>query len=90
MSQNPDLKAQPTLGYLGVGIQISEPLQQSTLQKRNHPNSSLLLTCTMSLSLQGKTAIVTGASRTRGIGAQVAFELARRGANVNCDSGQVH
>ncbi|KAL6721516.1 hypothetical protein ACLMJK_000620 [Lecanora helva] len=36
----------------------------------------------MSLSLQGKTAIVTGASRSRGIGAQIAYELAKRGANV--------
>lgn len=39
----------------------------------------------MPLNLQGKTAIVTGASRKRGIGAQVAYELAKRGANVNCD-----
>ena len=33
------------------------------------------------LPLQGKTAIVTGASR--GLGAGIAFELGRRGANVN-------
>jgi 3-oxoacyl-[acyl-carrier protein] reductase len=32
------------------------------------------------LPLQGKTAIVTGASR--GIGAGIAFELGRRGADV--------
>ena len=38
----------------------------------------------MSLSLEGKIAIVTGASRSRGIGAQVAYELAKRGAKV-CD-----
>ena len=34
-------------------------------------------------SLNGKVAIVTGASRSRGIGAQVAYELARRGAKVS-------
>ena len=37
----------------------------------------------MSLSLEGKIAIVTGASRPRGIGAQVAYELAKRGAKVS-------
>lgn len=37
----------------------------------------------MSLSLEGKIAIVTGASRQRGIGAQVAYELAKRGAKVS-------
>ena len=37
----------------------------------------------MSLSLEGKIAIVTGASRSRGIGAQVAYELAKRGAKVS-------
>lgn len=37
----------------------------------------------MALSLQGKVAIVTGASRSRGIGAQVAYELARRGAKAS-------
>ena len=37
----------------------------------------------MSLSLEGKIAIVTGASRLRGIGAQVAYELAKRGAKVS-------
>ena len=34
----------------------------------------------MALSLQGKVAIVTGASR--GIGAQIVYELARRGAKI--------
>ena len=37
----------------------------------------------MPLSLEGKIAIVTGASRLRGIGAQVAYELAKRGAKVS-------
>ena len=37
----------------------------------------------MALSLEGKVAIVTGASRSRGIGAQVAYELAKRGAKVS-------
>lgn len=37
----------------------------------------------MSSSLEGKIAIVTGASRSRGIGAQVAYELAKRGAKVS-------
>ena len=37
----------------------------------------------MSLSLEGKIAIVTGASRSRGIGAQIAYELAKRGAKVS-------
>ena len=36
----------------------------------------------MSSPLDGKVAIVTGASRSRGIGAQVAYELAKRGAKV--------
>lgn len=36
----------------------------------------------MALTLQGKVALITGASRSRGIGAQVAYELARRGAKV--------
>ncbi|CAD6583194.1 MAG: hypothetical protein ASARMPRED_001256 [Alectoria sarmentosa] len=36
----------------------------------------------MALSLEGKIAIVTGASRSRGIGSQVAYDLARRGAKV--------
>lgn len=40
--------------------------------------SSLMLPQT--LSLEGKNAIVTGGAR--GIGAQIALELARRGANV--------
>ena len=40
----------------------------------------------MSLSLEGKIAIVTGASRSRGIGAQVAYELAKRGAKVSADT----
>jgi len=38
----------------------------------------------MALSLRGKFAIVTGASR--GIGAQIAYELARRGAKVGGNS----
>ena len=42
-----------------------------------------LLIDDMSLSLEGKIAIVTGASRSRGIGAQVAYELAKRGAKVS-------
>lgn len=37
----------------------------------------------MSPTLEGKIAIVTGASRSRGIGAQVAYELAKRGAKVS-------
>ena len=37
----------------------------------------------MCLSLEGKIAIFTGASRLRGIGAQVAYELAKRGAKVS-------
>lgn len=37
----------------------------------------------MAASLEGKVAIVTGASRSRGIGAQVAYELAKRGAKVS-------
>ena len=41
----------------------------------------------MSRSLEGKVAIVTGASRVRGIGAQVAYELAKRGAKVSDDEG---
>lgn len=40
----------------------------------------------MSLSLEGKVAIVTGASRSRGIGAQIAYELAKRGAKVGEDT----
>lgn len=37
----------------------------------------------MALTLQGKVALITGASRSRGIGAQVAYELARRGAKAS-------
>lgn len=37
----------------------------------------------MAHNLEGKVAIVTGASRSRGIGAQVAYELAKRGAKVS-------
>jgi 3-oxoacyl-ACP reductase-like protein len=33
--------------------------------------------------LQGKVAIVTGASRTNGIGAATAYSLAEHGANVS-------
>ena len=49
----------------------------------------LLLIDDMSLSLEGKIAIVTGASRLRGIGAQVAYELAKRGAKVSEVLGQL-
>ena len=37
----------------------------------------------MSPTLEGKIAIVKGASRSRGIGAQVAYELANRGAKIS-------
>ena len=47
----------------------------------------------MSTTLEGKIAIVTGASRSQGIGAQVAYELAKRGAKVGggqSDRGHLH
>jgi 3-oxoacyl-[acyl-carrier protein] reductase len=44
-------------------------------------SATLSSTRSTSLTLQGKVAIVTGASR--GIGAGIALELARRGANVS-------
>ena len=39
-------------------------------------------------SLEGYVAIVTGGSR--GIGAQIAQELARRGADVSLEDGRGH
>ena len=39
-------------------------------------------------TLHGKVAIVTGASR--GIGAQIAFELAKRGAKVRVTAKPLH
>ena len=51
----------------------------------SHSACWISLHCHMALSLEGKIAIVTGASRSRGIGSQVAYDLARRGAKVSIE-----
>ncbi len=75
-----------SLGYPGCRAISAIPLLQDTdvqLIRLVHCHCAcIIVTTDMALSLEGKIAIITGASRLRGIGAQVAYELAKRGAKV--------
>ena len=66
------------------------PLREAEVQYILNTNVHVLTqTENMPFSLEGKIAIVTGASRLRGIGAQIAYELAKRGAKVSGEQGNL-
>ena len=80
------------LGTLRYEVDVRRAISAISITRGRSSNSydsSKVLACLsyyqnpMSPTLEGKIAIVTGASRSRGIGSQVAYELAKRGAKVS-------